>query len=263
MTRPCLLALLLLSLLQALGLHPTAQAQAPADLPTSQALRRIRALGRQPNQTGVAPLIGALQAGLPDRVTDAALAALGAQGGQQAAEVLRSFTSHRRSSARLAAYTALADNFAPRLRRSALEAGLGDGDPRVRSHCATLLATHGTAASVPRLLSAFDAGLDASAVAIGQLATSTQLEVFITRFSKQPLAVMLAGLEPALTRRDVPPATKLSLVTAVQDLGTASAASFLQQLLLSHDWSHAPAVRTALVSALAALPATSTTGAVQ
>lgn len=230
----------------------------PSRMEPHDALEVIAALGRMPHGRGAPALRDALQAGLPDKVADAALSALGDQGGPVAFDTLLEFSRHRRPAARAAAYRALAHGFSGDPLRAALARGLGDAHPAVRDTCAALLAVHGDAQAVARLLSALDRGVFGAARAIGALADEPGLSAFAKRLDDLPLPVMLDGYRTALRRPALSADVKVRLIAQLEARGTPAVRAFLQRVLIGTDWSNAPQVREALTQAIPRLPQSTT-----
>lgn len=216
--------------------------------------RVVRALGQQHTPGAFFALRDALHEGLPDAVADEALLALGEHGSQEAQELLREFMVHHRPTARIAAYRAFVARASPLSAGEILSTGLGDGDAQVREACAQLMAEHGSAQHVPRLMAALAQGTQGAISALYQWGGDDLLPSLAAHGAAMPAAVMRSGYERALLRSDVLPATQVRLVQQLEAQGTPDARRFLERMLLQRDWSAYPAVRAALTAAIARLP---------
>lgn len=215
----------------------------------------IEALGRLPRGRGVVALTRALDQGLPDARADAALKALGNQGGKEATALLLEYTHHRRPQARIAAYRALA-HANHQLATTALATGLGDRDAQVREVCVQLLREVGDAKAAPRLLAALDRGVAGAAQAYATLAPAKDLDALTTRLQSLPLPPLLDAYGIVLRRSDVAPDKKLQWIYELKEQGTPAVRHFLTQLVSDQQIQKNQALRNALVRAIARIPMT-------
>jgi len=256
----CLRFLLIFAATWAAESRAAAQASQPSstvDAPQELTKSVIEALGRLPRQQGVAALIAALDRGLPDELIDAALSALGAQGGDEATTELLDFTHHRRPRVRIASYEALAAALgiaaAPHL-----SAGLGDSDARVRESCANAMKDlpnfRADEHTSQRLLAALDRGDNTAASTFAAVSATEALGELGDRLQSLPLPVLLEAFAIALQRPDVPLKMKLAMVGQLRDQGTPAVRRFLTTLVSNEHIRKDEALRSAIVRAIAVVP---------
>lgn len=237
-------------------LSPRAHASGPGAARAStaelaQALRgadaaaAVEALGKRRDAGARAALTEFVRAGQPDALTDRALHALGEHGSQETLGVLAEFTRHRRASARIAAYAAIA-RIPGGAASELLAQGLRDSDAGVRGACARHLAERGAREQLEPLLRAFARGVPEAAYAVGRLAPADQVARFEEQLGRLPLPVMLSGYEQFLLRSDLGEATKLELCARLGEVASVPVKRFLEQLLATRDWSKQPRLRHAL-----------------
>jgi hypothetical protein len=222
-----------------------AAANQPAELSPREAREALRAtdiervvdgiesLGAAPSAENVAALIDLLQHGPSDRVTGAAIEALGQMGRADAIPELSNLLRHRRDTVRVAAIQALKKITDARV-RGLIEGALHDSSAQVRGEAAKALGEIGARQSVPLLFRAFERGVPEAAEAIGKLGTAedavsadaahdnddprrtTRRVTLAMWLTHAPIAVLLPGLRGFLDRRDIAAAIKVKIIERLE-----------------------------------------------
>ena len=107
---------------------------------------------------------------------------------------------------------------------------LGDPSPEVREAAAEGLGQLGATGSVEPLFQAFDRGVVSAARALGKLVRDDQVPRLLEFIGRMPLTGLTPVFDAVLNRADISEATKLSIVTALAELGTAEARGYLEGL---------------------------------
>jgi hypothetical protein len=186
-----------------------------------------------------------LMAGQSDVVTDHALDGLARIGAREARDTLLVFTEHRRASARMRAYTALAHLKDPSL-AAQVALGLRDSAAEVRAAAAAGVAELHSSQATDSLLLALERGLSEAAPALGQVGDAASVARFSAYLGKQPLDVMLSGYANYLQREDLPESAKLSIVASLEDVSGAVVKSFLQEQLAMPGRARGPKLQRAM-----------------
>ncbi|MET0385430.1 MAG: HEAT repeat domain-containing protein [Polyangiales bacterium] len=168
-----------------------------------------------------------LRSGQTDVVTDHALDALARLRSREGRDVLMGFLHHRRVEARMRAYSALAELKDSR-DASVIALGLRDSAPQVRSDAARRLGELRARSAAPDLQRALELGVNEASAALGKLGDAAALERFTTQLGKLPLPVMLEGYANFLERPDLPDASKLAVIAALEEVSGSLVKDFLQ-----------------------------------
>ena len=140
---------------------------------------------------------------------------------------------------------AIADIAGPRA-DELLAQGLRDSDSAVRGTCARRLGERKASSQIDVLLRAFERGVPEAAVAVGRIADAATSARFHAQLGHAPIVLMLSGYEPLLLRADVDEATKLDVIARLGEVASISVKRFLERMLVEHDWSAQPRLRSTL-----------------
>jgi hypothetical protein len=227
---------------------PQSVAKLSADLASGDATKTtaaIDALGARGGHDALAALAAYVRGGQPDALADRALTALGAARNAEALEVLQTMTRHRRASARIAVFGSIAR--IPGERANALLAdGLRDSDAGVRGVCARTLGERRARSQIEPLFRAFERGVPEAAVAVGRLATASELPRFHARLGQAPVQNMLGGYEQLLLRADIGEATKLDVIARLGEVASLSVKRFLERMQVEPSFKTQPRVQRSL-----------------
>jgi hypothetical protein len=190
----------------------------------------VAELGKRRDRAAIIALADFLRAGQADAVADYALEILGKTGSGLAYPTLLSFTFHRRASARLIAYRAIAANPQPGT-VAIISGALSDSDASVRGAAAVILASLRARDQVPRLLLALDRGVPEAAASIGQLGNAESARNITKYINKYPLSILLNGYRHFLERTDIGEKTELEIVATLADLAVPEVKAFFQSFL--------------------------------
>ena len=182
-----------------------------------EVLRGVELLAASGSKDAVGPLTDLLRTGPRNDITNSVLQALGSLGQRASIPILIEYLDHRRSDARVAALFAL-ENFTDAKIIAAIENRLRDSDAEVRNTAALLLGKHGSTASVPILVQAFDRGVRDAVVAIGQIGSAVDSVRLTQYLGKVDVTMLLPGFEQFLGRSTFPEKAKLSILEALFEL---------------------------------------------
>jgi HEAT repeat protein len=206
----------------------------------------IDALGERGGRDSIAALARFIRAGQPDALTDRALGALGTARKTEALDVLATMTRHRRVAARIASFASIARISGERS-NSLLADGLRDSDAGVRGVCARSLGERRARSQIEPLFRAFERGVPEAAVAVGRLATASELARFHARLGQAPVQNMLGGYEQLLLRADIDEATKLDIVARLGEVASLTVKRFLERLQADPSFKTQPRVQRSLI----------------
>jgi HEAT repeat protein len=137
--------------------------------------------------------------------------------------------THRRADVRVASIQALL-SCRTQSTATAVRARLGDLDPSVRSAAATALGELRDRESIEPLFRALDLQIYEAAGALARLVTGDAITQLTGYVGRMPFDVMTPALSELLARDDVSERIKLNLIAQLQELGTAEAKIFLEDL---------------------------------
>ncbi len=178
----------------------------------------------------VAPMLSErVQAGLPSDLLNAALDALSLINQPSSSELFVALSRHRRPSVRLRSVQALVA-LRSKDAEPALVVALGDSAPDVREAAAEGLGQLSSTASVEALFQAFDRGVVSAGRSLGKLVRDDQVPRMLDLVGRAPLTSLTPVFDAVLNRSDISENTKLSIVTALAELGTAEARGYLEGL---------------------------------
>lgn len=187
------------------------------------AIREVQASG---GSRAAEALMDLLRSGTPDRVTGAALEALGALGRRESIDLLAEYARHRRPEVRVIALQSLSG-----MRDSRVEAvlvnALRDSNPQVRSTAAVALGEGGYTDSVPVLFQAYERGVREACAAIGKLGDADAADRLAGYLGRGDLPTILEGLGEFLGRRDFDIDAKLRIVEQLLELAGPEVRRFL------------------------------------
>lgn len=191
--------------------------------------KRIEGIGKLAElaeEAGVDPLVELLKAGQTDKVTDAALDALGAISSPRAIPILVEYMRHRRPAVRIIAINAIAE-IKDKQVIEALKSALKDSDGNARKTAALALGRYGDQSAVPVLFKAFDRNVVEAAIAVGQIGTMDDCERLGGYLGKSPLPILLPGFSEFLGREDFPEKGKLKIIEMLKELAGPEVKQFL------------------------------------
>ncbi len=201
----------------------------------------------------LAPIIAdALQRGLPQSLTEAAIDTLGDLESEGSSPVLASYAQHRATKVRQGAVRALLKTKGATA-IVALRRGLSDPDPMIRGLSATGLGSLKAKAALGDLSIALDHGVNEAAVSIGQLCGPAECDALSARLGKLAFDIVIGGLDQAMFRPDVPEDAKIKILGKVRELGTAEANKYLRDAQ-KRGGSLSPRLKQALDQAVSATP---------
>jgi len=211
-------------------LSPEGKAAADLLLGTEEAqiLEGITKLGELAEPGGAKSLIQLLEKGPADKVTEAALDALGAISNPDAIPILIEFMHHRRPKVRIIAVNAIAEIKDPRV-SAALKTALSDSDSNVRKAAAYAIGRYGDTSAIDILFKAFDRNVPEAAIAIGQIGGQDAMERLASYLGKAPLKDLLPGFSQFLGRAEFPLKGKLDIVDKLTELAGPEVKEFLKQ----------------------------------
>jgi HEAT repeat protein len=193
-----------------------------------EGLDEVRAAG-----TAGAPAVPAvadtLSKGLSAPLTEAAIETLGEVESEAGTSALVLYATHRNAKIRRAAVKALTRTrgaaAAPVLKRA-----LSDSDAVVRGTAASGLGALKAKDAVPQLFIALDHRVNEAAASIGQLCGPEQCIELASRMGKLPFDIVIAGLDSALFRQELPDDTKVKIIGRIREIGTVEANKFLRDV---------------------------------
>jgi hypothetical protein len=170
-----------------------------------------------------------VRAGLPSDLLNSAIDALGLLNAPSSSDLFVMLTRHRRPSVRVRSVQAL---IALRTKDAepAIVLALGDSAPEVREAAAEGLGQLGATGSVEPLFQAFDRGVVSAGRSIGKLVRDDQVQRLLDLVGRMPLTGLTPVFDAIFARGDISEATKLSIVTALAELGTAESRGYLEGL---------------------------------
>jgi len=189
----------------------------------------LETLGARGEARAVAPIAERIRSGLPNELTQVAIATLGTLGRPEAGPVLIELLSHRRAAVRIAAVEAIAAT-KPRRGGEALLAALDDMTPSVRAAAALALGQLGHRAAVDTLFTALERDVFEAAQAIGQLATPSHVDRLFTHVGRLPFDVLTPTFNELFARSDFPDRAKIDLIARLAELATPQVKAYLVEL---------------------------------
>lgn len=171
--------------------------------------------------------------GLRPDLLRTAVDTLGVIGHPSAGPILFELVLHRRADVRQLAVGAVVVTNPPGTEGVLLTA-LGDDDPQVRDAAAEGLGTIGAKHAVKTLFLALDRGVVAAAPSIAQLGAAGDIEQLLRYLGKVPFVSMAPALTHALARTELPQATRLTIVTRLEELATPETRAFLETFAQSN-----------------------------
>lgn len=186
----------------------------------------IRTLGEAGCEPAVAHLADLLRKGQRDKVTEAAIDALGAISSPEAIPILIEYMKHRRTRVRVLAINAIAEIKDPQV-SEALKTALRDSNPEVRKTAALALGRYGDSSAIDVLFKAFDRNVNEAVMAIGQLGDVNDMERLSSYLGKSPLAILLPGFREFLSRDDFPERGKVKIIEKLKELAGPEVKQFL------------------------------------
>jgi len=192
----------------------------------AEIIEGIQKLGDLADPSGVEPIMDLLRKGQTDKVTQAAIDALGAISSPKAIPILIEYMKHRRAAVRALAINAIAE-IKDKQVSEALKSALKDSDSTVRKTAALALGRYGDASAVDILFKAFDRNVLEAAIAIGQLGNVNDMERLSTYLGKSPLTILLPGFSEFLNRDNFPEKGKIKIVEKLKELAGPEVKQFL------------------------------------
>jgi hypothetical protein len=186
----------------------------------------INKLAELADAGGVLPLVELLKEGQKDKVTHAAIDALGAISSPKAIPILVEYMRHRRPAVRIIAINAIAE-IKDKQVSEALQNALKDSDPTVRKTAALALGRYGDQSAVDILFKAFDRNVVEAAIAIGQIGNMDDMERLSSYLGKSPLTILLPGFSEFLNRDDFSEKGKLKIIAKLKELAGPEVKQFL------------------------------------
>ncbi len=186
----------------------------------------IDKLAELADPAGVAPLIDLLDKGQTDKVTHAAIDALGAISSPKAIPILTEYMKHRRSKVRILTINAIAE-IKDKQVIEALKNALKDSDSMVRKTAALALGRYGDQSAVDILFKAFDRNVVEAAIAIGQIGFVNDMERLSSYLGSSPLVDLLPGFSEFLTRENFPEKGKITIIEKLKELAGPEVKQFL------------------------------------
>jgi HEAT repeat protein len=186
----------------------------------------IKKMAELADPTGVEPLIDLMKAGQADKVTEAAIDALGAISSPKAIPILIEYMRHRRAAVRMLAINAIAE-IKDKQVIDALKNALKDSDANVRKTAALALGRYGDQSAVEILFKAFDRNVTEAAIAIGQIGNMDDMERLSGYLGKSPLTILLPGFSEFLGRETFPEKGKIKIIEKLKELAGPEVKQFL------------------------------------
>jgi HEAT repeat protein len=149
-------------------------------------------------------------------------------GQQSSSAAIAPYVRHRSSVLREAAAHALVQTGGPAAVQG-LRVGLRSNDATVRVISAAGLGKLGAREAVGDLFEALERQVFEAAISIGTMCAPNECKRLAGLLGKQPLSVMLRGLDQVLFRpaEQVPDDTKLSVIERLRELGTMEVGSYM------------------------------------
>jgi HEAT repeat protein len=170
-----------------------------------------------------------IRAGLPADLLLAALDALSVLNRPESSELLVTLSRHRRPAVRLRSVQALS-GLRAKSAEPALVVALGDASSEVREAAAEGLGQLGAVQNLDPLFLAFDRGVVSAGRAIAKLVTDAQVPRVMEALGRVPFSSLTPVFDTLLARRDISESTKLSVLGALAELGTAEARAYFENL---------------------------------
>ncbi len=170
-----------------------------------------------------------VRAGLPPELLNSAIDALSLLNQASSGELFVMLTRHRRPSVRVRSVQALVALHSKDT-EPALVNALGDAAPEVREAAAEGLGQLKATGSVEALFQAFDRGVTSAGRSIGKLVRDDQVQRLLDYIGRMPLTGLTPVFDATFAREDLSEATKLSMVAALAELGTAESRGYLEGL---------------------------------
>lgn len=178
----------------------------------------------------VVPLVQErVRAGLPPELLDVAMDSLVLLGDHNTGPLFAELARHRRPAVRLKAIQGLVTLRAAEA-PSVLSRALSDGTAEVREAAAEGLGQLGARESIDRLFLAFDRNVQNAARALGRIANDDDVSRLLGYLGRAPFINLTPAFDALFARRDLPEATKLRVVSQLEELGTAEARGYLEGL---------------------------------
>jgi HEAT repeat protein len=186
----------------------------------------ISSVQAQGGSRACSALVDLLRSGTPDRVTAAALEALGAVAHRDSVDILAEYARHRRPEVRVIALqslSAISDNRV----EAVLINSLRDSNPQVRSTAAQALGEGDHTEAVSVLFQAYERGVREACAAIGRLGDADASDRLASYLGRGDLQTILEGLGEFLGRRDFDRDAKLRIIEALLELAGPEVRRFL------------------------------------
>jgi len=189
-------------------------------------LEGIKKLAELADPAGVEPLIQLLKEGQKDKVTEAAIDALGAISSPTSIPILIEYMKHRRPAVRILAVNAIAE-IKDKQVIDALKNALKDSDAGVRKSAALALGRYGDQSAVGILFKAFERNVTEAVIAIGQIGNVDDMERLSGYLGKSPLSLLLPGFSEFLARDNFPENGKIKIIEKLKELAGPEVKQFL------------------------------------
>jgi HEAT repeat protein len=194
----------------------------------SEVLEAIAKLGELAEPGGAQVLVDLLEKGPKDKVTEAALDALGAISNPDSIPILIEYMQHRRPKVRIIAINAIAEIKDKRV-SEALKTALSDSDANVRKAAAYAIGRYGDTSAIDILFKAFDRNVPEAAIAIGQIGGEDAMERLAGYLGKAPLDLLKPGLAEFLNRENFSMKGKIAIIDKLMELAGPEVKEFLKQ----------------------------------
>lgn len=223
------------------GKAPRAPAGAPARPATplgealaspdeGKAIAALHQVGSDGGRGATDALLDAFSVGLPPKVAEAGLQALGKLKDPRTQPVLLQYASNRNPELRRAALQAVAAFKAP-WADGALRAALGDPEPPVRALACKLVARRGDRVANERLLKLLRRGDEPAAEALGMLATPKAARELAELAGSVPDGLLASALAEVVKREDVADPLRVEMLKVLGKLpGEAATAALVEYL---------------------------------
>lgn len=230
-----------------------------ADAGVRQGLELLSGVG---GEAASAAVVARLRRGLPPQLIEAAIDALVLIGRPSAAPALLELTSHLRAPIRARAVAALGA-LGIKSAQSALLFALDDPSPEVRAAAVQALAAIGNARALPALFTASDRGVPGALAAVGQIATTADLDAVLEHAQAGDVSALAPTLTAMMARKTFPLDGRLRLVRELTEFASPSARTCLVKWLDTWKTEGAPPLRRALFEAIKRLDAREKQGTAQ
>jgi HEAT repeat protein len=186
-------------------------------------------LGKLGGREAVDILLARLHRGLPPQLIDGAVDALVKLKDVRAVPALLELATHRRFQVREHAVTALGALGAKNA-QSVLLYALDDPSPEVREAAARSLGKVGDARAIAALTTASERGVQAALIGLASLGSNKEIELVLARAKAGAWQPAQPALLALLSRKNLPQATKLRVITALRDVKSAESQACLVAL---------------------------------